>query len=85
MPCFFPGAAQGWGHPLRAAVVLWGGWWLILAVFFSTGTYLNSYYVAALIPAVAALCGVGLAACGPRPWPDRVRQDRRGGGARLRL
>jgi 4-amino-4-deoxy-L-arabinose transferase-like glycosyltransferase len=59
--------------PLRAAVVLWGGWWLILAVFFSAGTYLNSYYVAALVPAVAALCGVGLAACGPRPWSARVR------------
>ena len=59
--------------PLRAAVVLWGGWWLVLAVFFSVGTYLNSYYVAALIPAVAALCGAGLAACGPRPWPARVR------------
>jgi 4-amino-4-deoxy-L-arabinose transferase-like glycosyltransferase len=59
--------------PLVAAVVLWGGWWLILAVFFSVGTYLNSYYVAALVPAVAALCGVGLAACGPRPWSARVR------------
>jgi 4-amino-4-deoxy-L-arabinose transferase-like glycosyltransferase len=59
--------------PLRAAVVLWGGWWLVLAVFFSVGTYLNSYYVAALIPAVAALCGTGIAACGPRPWSARVR------------
>jgi 4-amino-4-deoxy-L-arabinose transferase-like glycosyltransferase len=59
--------------PLRAAVVLWGGWWAVLAVFFSAGTYLNSYYVAALIPAVAALCGTGIAACGPRPWPARVR------------
>jgi len=59
--------------PLRAAVVLWGGWWLVLAVFFSAGTYLNAYYVAALVPAVAALCGAGLAACGPRPWPARVR------------
>jgi 4-amino-4-deoxy-L-arabinose transferase-like glycosyltransferase len=65
---------QGRRDRLRAAVVLWGGWWLILAVFFSVGTYLNSYYVAALIPAVAALCGTGLAACGPRPWPARVRQ-----------
>jgi len=59
--------------PLRAAVVLWGGWWLVLAVFFSVGTYLNSYYVAALVPAVAALCGVGLAGCGPWPWSRRVR------------
>ena len=64
---------QGRRDPLRAAVVLWGGWWLILGVFFSVGTYLNSYYVAALIPAVAALCGTGIAACGPRPWSARVR------------
>ncbi len=64
---------QGRRDPLRAAVVLWGGWWLVLAVFFSAGTFLNSYYVAALVPAVAALCGTGLAACGPRPWPARVR------------
>ena len=64
---------QGRRDPLRAAVVLWGGWWLVLAIFFSAGTYLNSYYVAALIPAVAALCGTGIAACGPRPWPARVR------------
>jgi 4-amino-4-deoxy-L-arabinose transferase-like glycosyltransferase len=64
---------QGRRDPLRAAVVLWGGWWLVLAVFFSAGTYLNSYYVAALIPAVAALCGTGIAACGRRPWPARVR------------
>ena len=64
---------QGRHDPLRAAVVLWGGWWLVLAVFFSTGTYLNSYYVAALVPAIAALCGAGLAACGPGPWTARVR------------
>jgi 4-amino-4-deoxy-L-arabinose transferase-like glycosyltransferase len=64
---------QGRRDPLRAAIVLWGGWWLVLAVFFSVGTYINSYYVAALVPAVAALCGTGVAACGPRPWPARVR------------
>lgn len=64
---------RGRRDPLRAAVVLWGGWWLVLAIFFSVGTYLNSYYVAALVPAVAALCGTGIAACGPHPWPARVR------------
>jgi 4-amino-4-deoxy-L-arabinose transferase-like glycosyltransferase len=64
---------EGRRDPLRAAVVLWGGWWLVLAVFFSVGTFINSYYVAALVPPVAALCGTGIAACGPRPWPDRVR------------
>jgi len=64
---------QGRRDPLRAAVVLWGGWWLVLAVFFSAGTFINSYYVAALVPAVAALCGTGIAACGPRPWTAKVR------------
>jgi 4-amino-4-deoxy-L-arabinose transferase-like glycosyltransferase len=64
---------RGRRDPLRAAVVLWGGWWLVLVVFFSAGTYINSYYVAALVPAVAALCGTGIAACGPGPWPARVR------------
>jgi 4-amino-4-deoxy-L-arabinose transferase-like glycosyltransferase len=64
---------QGRRDPLRAAVVLWGGWWLVLAVFFSAGEFINSYYVAALVPAVAALCGTGISACGPRPWPARVR------------
>ena len=64
---------RGRRDPLRAAVVLWGGWWLVLAVFFSAGTYINAYYVAALVPAVAALCGTGIAACGPRPWRVTVR------------
>jgi 4-amino-4-deoxy-L-arabinose transferase-like glycosyltransferase len=64
---------RGRRDPLRAAVVLWGGWWVTLAVFFSAGSYLNSYYVAALSPAVAALCGAGLSICGPPPWPVRVR------------
>ena len=53
--------------------MLWGGWWLVLAVFFSAGKFINSYYVAALVPAVAALCGTGIAGCGPGPWPARVR------------
>ena len=57
---------RGRRDPIRAAVVLWGGWWLMLAVFFSVGTYLHSYYVAALMPAVAALCGAGLP-CADRP------------------
>lgn len=72
-----PAAGQrpsaGRRDPIRAAVVLWGGWWLPLAVFFSAGTSLNSYYIAALAPPVAALCGVGVSLCGPPPWPARVR------------
>jgi 4-amino-4-deoxy-L-arabinose transferase-like glycosyltransferase len=47
--------------PLRAAVVLWGTWLVVLGAFFSAGGYPNSYYVAALVPAIGALCGCGLA------------------------
>jgi len=64
---------RGRRDPVRAAIVLWGGWWAVLAVFFSAGTYLNSYYIAALTPAIAAICGIGLSLCGPPPWPARVR------------
>ncbi len=45
--------------PLRAAVVLWGLWLIVLGAFFSAGGYPNSYYVAALTPAIGALCGIG--------------------------
>lgn len=55
--------------PLRACVVLWGAWLLILAAFFSAGGYPNSYYVAALSPATGALCGAGLALA----WAQRRR------------
>ena len=44
---------------LRAAAVLWSGWAVLTWAFFSEGRYLNSYYLAALIPALAALCGLG--------------------------
>ncbi len=46
--------------PLRAAIVLWGAWLLVLAAFFSAGGYPNSYYVATLVPAIGALCGAGV-------------------------
>ncbi len=56
-------ASRGAGRrdPLRAAVVLWGTWLLVLAAFFSAGGYPNSYYVAGLAPATGALCGAGAA------------------------
>jgi 4-amino-4-deoxy-L-arabinose transferase-like glycosyltransferase len=56
--------------PLRAAVVLWGTWLVVLWAFFSAGGYPNSYYVAALSPATGALCGAGLALA----WRDRGRR-----------
>jgi 4-amino-4-deoxy-L-arabinose transferase-like glycosyltransferase len=51
----------------RAAVVLWSTWLVILFAFFSAGTFINSYYVAALIPAMAALLGMG----GALAWERR--------------
>jgi 4-amino-4-deoxy-L-arabinose transferase-like glycosyltransferase len=46
---------------VRAAALLWTAWLVITGAFFSSGQYLNSYYVAALTPAVGALCGMGAA------------------------
>ncbi len=51
----------------RAAAVLWGIWLVTTAVFFSQGRYLNSYYLAALIPPMAALSGMGAEAA----WRNR--------------
>lgn len=42
-------------------MALWGLWLLVLGAFFSAGGYVNSYYVAALAPAIGALCGMGVA------------------------
>ena len=54
---------------LRGAAILWSGWLVLTWAFFSTGRYLNSYYLAALIPAIGALCGLGAAAA----WRQRQR------------
>jgi 4-amino-4-deoxy-L-arabinose transferase-like glycosyltransferase len=43
----------------RAAVLLWLTWLVVSFGFFSAGRLINSYYVAALVPAVAALCAMG--------------------------
>ena len=47
--------------PWRAAAVLWGVWLFFTWAFFASSQFLNSYYLAALAPAMAALCGLGLA------------------------
>ncbi len=54
-------ARRGSGRrdPHRTAVVLWSLWLGVLWLFFSGGIYLHSYYVAALAPGLAALCGTG--------------------------
>jgi 4-amino-4-deoxy-L-arabinose transferase-like glycosyltransferase len=60
--------------PLRAAAVLWGLWLIVLGAFFSAGGYPNSYYVAALSPAIGALCGTGVEVA----WRRRERVATRG-------
>jgi 4-amino-4-deoxy-L-arabinose transferase-like glycosyltransferase len=50
------------GDPLRACLVLWGGWLVTLAGVFSVATTINAYYTAALAPAMAAVIGAGIAA-----------------------
>jgi 4-amino-4-deoxy-L-arabinose transferase-like glycosyltransferase len=44
---------------LRATVVLWLTWLVIDFGLFSAGRIINSYYLAALVPPVAALCAFG--------------------------
>jgi 4-amino-4-deoxy-L-arabinose transferase-like glycosyltransferase len=58
---------------LRAGVILWSVWLVLTFGFFSAIEFLNSYYTAALIPAVAALCGMGAAAAWHRRRQRAVR------------
>jgi len=47
------------GDPVKAATLAWGTTLVVLVAFFSAGTYLNSYYTAALSPVVAVLVALG--------------------------
>ncbi|MGH9047493.1 MAG: ArnT family glycosyltransferase [Acidimicrobiales bacterium] len=49
------------GDPLRAGLILWGTWVGVLIVVFSVSSTINSYYTAALTPALAGLLATGLA------------------------
>ncbi len=52
---------------VRAGIVMWGTWLLVFGAFFSTSPSINSYYLAALSPAVAGLIGIG----GGLVWASR--------------
>src|SRR5262249_36533895 len=41
------------------AAVLWGGWLLTAAVFFSLASFFHPYYLSMLAPPLAALVGIG--------------------------
>jgi 4-amino-4-deoxy-L-arabinose transferase-like glycosyltransferase len=47
--------------PKHQAVVLWGGWLLTAAVFFSIAGFFHPYYLVMLAPPLAALVGLGVA------------------------
>jgi 4-amino-4-deoxy-L-arabinose transferase-like glycosyltransferase len=49
------------GDPWRSSFVLWGTWLVFLGLLFSVGSSLNTYYLAALSPAVAGLLATGAA------------------------
>jgi 4-amino-4-deoxy-L-arabinose transferase-like glycosyltransferase len=46
--------------PVRAGYLLWGMWLLTFFVAFSVAAQINSYYMGALAPAMAALLGIGV-------------------------
>jgi 4-amino-4-deoxy-L-arabinose transferase-like glycosyltransferase len=57
----------------RAAIILWSSWLGLTFVFLNAAWFLNSYYVAALLPAVAALCAMGAVAAWQRRGERVVR------------
>jgi 4-amino-4-deoxy-L-arabinose transferase-like glycosyltransferase len=52
---------------VRAGVLLWGSWLVVLTAVFSVSTTVNSYYLAVLAPPIAALAGIG----GSLAWQRR--------------
>jgi 4-amino-4-deoxy-L-arabinose transferase-like glycosyltransferase len=58
--------------PKHQAVVLWGGWLLIGAIFFSVAGFFHEYYLSILGAPIAALVGIGIVELwqirGKHPW-----------------
>jgi 4-amino-4-deoxy-L-arabinose transferase-like glycosyltransferase len=55
------GARLGWPiGPKHQALVLWGGWLTICAVFFSIAGFFHEYYLSMLAPPLAALVAIGV-------------------------
>jgi 4-amino-4-deoxy-L-arabinose transferase-like glycosyltransferase len=48
-------------NPNTGALVMWGGWFAVTYIVFAFASGIfHNYYVSALAPAVAALCGIGV-------------------------
>ncbi len=58
--------------PEHQAVILWGGWLLTTAIFFSVAGFFHEYYLSTMAPPLAALVGIGVIGLWQlrqnRPW-----------------
>ncbi|MGC4191813.1 MAG: glycosyltransferase family 39 protein [Thermomicrobiales bacterium] len=68
LPMALFGLAVSWGihrwwtiDDRRTSLVIWGGWLLTVATFFSVAGFFHRYYLVMLAPAIAALTGIGIA------------------------
>ena len=68
-------AGSRWSWPLaprHQALVLWGGWLVTCAIFFSVAGFFHEYYLSMLAPPLAALVAIGVQGVwqltGKRPW-----------------
>jgi 4-amino-4-deoxy-L-arabinose transferase-like glycosyltransferase len=53
----------------QKGLVLWGGWLLTMAGFYSVAGFFHSYYLVTIAPAIAALAGIGLVTL----WQDYLQ------------
>jgi 4-amino-4-deoxy-L-arabinose transferase-like glycosyltransferase len=58
--------------PKHQALILWGGWLITCAIFFSIAGFFHEYYLAMMGPPLAALVAIGISRIwdltGTRPW-----------------
>ena len=67
--------ASRWQWPIapkHQALILWGGWLLTCAIFFSVAGFFHEYYLSMLAPPLVALVGIGIGQLwnlkDTRPW-----------------
>ncbi len=73
-----------WHFPLQRehqALILWGGWLLTCVVFFSIAGFFHEYYLLTLVPAIAALVGIGVGIL----WQMRLEKPKLAVGLLLAL
>jgi 4-amino-4-deoxy-L-arabinose transferase-like glycosyltransferase len=63
-----------WQDRQQHSLILWGGWLLTMAVFFSVANFFHQYYLSTFAPAICALFGIGVVVM----WKDYRRSGWRG-------